>query len=295
MVEPGAGRRRRADPAGDPGVARCLEILAGGETAAGRLAAGMRGGDRRARAGRLRFARPDGSPVMHRRGHPTGIPSGLGLPRTGCDWYRGTGIAKVLGWWSGAGSRAAESGSPSPAHLVRGGSGAGDAPTRLAARRRFPGRRPPRRRDRPAGWSSSAAGRTWLGPDWGEGVNGPAGPASRPRPSRWLTGAAADLIEWSYRADGLRITRSALLLRGRRLALLSILAERRGPTWDVEPTLRLTMPRGRRGRPAQGIAGAGARPSRGVAARRTPCRSPCPASPIPPTAGRSGPRIASSS
>ncbi len=39
-----------------------------------------------------------------------------------------------------------------------------------------------------------------------------------------------------------RVTRSALLLRGRRLALLSVLAERREPSWDVGPELRLAMP-----------------------------------------------------
>jgi hypothetical protein len=84
-------------------------------------------------------------------------------------------------------------------------------------------------------------GRTWLGPEWGEGVSGSGGPASRPRPSRWLTSAAADLIEWSYRVDVVRITRSALLCRGRHLALLSILVEGRGPDCVFEPKLRLTM------------------------------------------------------
>ena len=40
----------------------------------------------------------------------------------------------------------------------------------------------------------------------------------------------------------MRITRSALLLRGRRLALISTLAERRDASWDADPTLRLTTP-----------------------------------------------------
>jgi hypothetical protein len=87
-------------------------------------------------------------------------------------------------------------------------------------------------------------GRTWLGPEWGEGVSGPNGPAARPRPSRWLTSAAADLIEWSYRVDRVRVTRSAVLLRGRKLALFSILAEAPEPTWGVEPVLRLGIPTG---------------------------------------------------
>src|SRR5262249_28575951 len=85
-------------------------------------------------------------------------------------------------------------------------------------------------------------GRSWLGPVWVEGLGGSVEPMSRPRRSRWFTGAAADLIEWSYRLDHVRVTRSALLLRGRRLALLSVLAERRTASWNAEPELRLAMP-----------------------------------------------------
>jgi hypothetical protein len=87
------------------------------------------------------------------------------------------------------------------------------------------------------------SGRSWLGPEWGEGVSSPNGPASRPRPSRWLTSAAADLIEWSYRVNRVRVTRSALLFRARRLALFSLLVDKGPePTRDLEPALRLAMP-----------------------------------------------------
>ena len=97
-------------------------------------------------------------------------------------------------------------------------------------------------RDRRAGSSSGAragAGSARNGP---RSSTGPGGPASRTRPVRWVTGSTADLVEWSYRGDGLRITRSALLLRGRRLALFSVLAEGRGTTWKADATMRLAMP-----------------------------------------------------
>jgi hypothetical protein len=187
----------------------------------------------------LRFARPDGNPVLHDGGSAAVPP--LWADPEWLRWYRGTGIAKVLGWWSGARSRAAESVPP-------------PLPTWSASDRVLAILRPDwlpggdflavdhRDAPSPCRLELFGAGRTWLGPEWGEGMGVPGGPASRPRLSHWLTSAAADLIEWHHRANGARITRSALLLRGRRLALLSILVERRGPSWGLEPTLRLSMP-----------------------------------------------------
>lgn len=158
-------------------------------------------------------------------------------------WYRGTGIGRVLGWWLGNRSRGSETAPP-------------PLPTWAAPDRVLGILRPDwlpggdfvavdhRDARSPCRLELFGGGRTWLGPEWGEGVGGPAGPAgpaSRPRTSRWITTAAADLIEWSYRVEGLRVTRSVVLLRGRRLALLSILVEGRGPDEEVEPMLRLTM------------------------------------------------------
>ncbi len=49
--------------------------------------------------------------------------------------------------------------------------------------------------------------------------------ATRARPSLWTTNSSADVFEWTYRVGKARVTRSAVLLRGRRLALL-------GEQWD---------------------------------------------------------------
>jgi hypothetical protein len=62
------------------------------------------------------------------------------------------------------------------------------------------------------------SGCSWLGPQWRLATA--AGESSRARPGAWVTGSSADLLEWSYRLSGLRITRTALVLRGKKLALL---------------------------------------------------------------------------
>jgi hypothetical protein len=67
------------------------------------------------------------------------------------------------------------------------------------------------------------AGRSWLGPGWTIGTE--SVPTSRPRPRQCVSTAAADLVEWTYRGGAARYTQSALLLRGRGLALVAVLAE----------------------------------------------------------------------
>src|SRR5262249_11111782 len=210
-----AARQQRGD-----WPSRCAEAIAGLVQAA------------------LRFTRPAGRPVMNERASDGASP--VWSSRDWIRWHQGTGIAKVLGWWSGA--RSGRSASVPP-----------PLPTWSASDRVLGMLRPDwlpggdfltvdhRDGRSPCRLELFGGGRTWLGPEWGEGVSGSGGPASRPRPSRWLTSAAADLIEWSYRVDVVRITRSALLCRGRHLALLSILVEGRGPDGVVEPALRLTM------------------------------------------------------
>jgi hypothetical protein len=57
-----------------------------------------------------------------------------------------------------------------------------------------------------------------------------------------MTGGSADLAEWSYHAGDMRITRCVALLRGRRMALISVLAESHSPgalnapvRWSLPP------------------------------------------------------------
>jgi len=68
------------------------------------------------------------------------------------------------------------------------------------------------------------AGRSWLGPSWT--IDGEAGTTPRPRPQAWISISAAALAEWSSRAGAMRLTRSTVLLRARRLALLAVLVEK---------------------------------------------------------------------
>lgn len=187
----------------------------------------------------LRFARSDGRPVMH-AGPMNGVPPVCESPDWK-RWYRKTGIGRVLGWWFGGQSRG--SGSvpfPPPAWS------AGDRVLAMLRPDWMPGgdflavdHRDPRS---PCRIELFGGGRTWLGPEWDAESGSPGGPASRPRPSRWITSASADLIEWRHRLGGARITRSALLLHGRRLAMLSIQVEGSDRTAGVEPISRLWIP-----------------------------------------------------
>ena len=216
---------------------RCLEILGAGRRQAGHWPPGSEVAIGGLVLATLRFARPDGSPSMHAVG--SGPDSAGWAPADWATWYRGTGIARVLRWWFTPG-RTEAAAPPLPAW---------SAPGRVLATLR-PDWRPDgdflavdhRDAGSPCRFELTGAGRTWLGTEWAEDLTGPGGPASRTRPVRWVTGSTADLVEWSYRGDGLRITRSALLLRGRRLALFSILAEGRGTTWKEDATMRLAMP-----------------------------------------------------
>src|SRR5262249_22687908 len=77
------------------------------------------------------------------------------------------------------------------------------------------------------------AGKPWLGPRWETTLT-----AGSARPTFWTTGPYADLAEWSFRDGDTRVTRTALLLRGRRLALLAEMRE--GP--GTEATLEVELP-----------------------------------------------------
>jgi hypothetical protein len=67
------------------------------------------------------------------------------------------------------------------------------------------------------------AGCSWLGPDWR--VSGVPPLTRLPRPGAWISSSVADLAEWSFRSGNIRVTRTALLLRSQKTALLSDLID----------------------------------------------------------------------
>jgi hypothetical protein len=69
------------------------------------------------------------------------------------------------------------------------------------------------------------AGRSWLGPSWA--IDGEAGANTRPKPGSRISVSGSEVAEWSFRSGDARVTQTALLLGGRRLALLSALFEAR--------------------------------------------------------------------
>ncbi len=197
----------------------------------------------------LRFSRPDGGLA------PSGGGAGDGPAWTAGDWtrwYRGTGIGRVLGWWAAPGGRPRSRAGDEPPPLP-----AWSAADRVLAMLRADWlgegdflaieHRDPRSGCR---FELRGGGRTWLGPGWGGVVPDAAGdaasPVSRIRPTRWITGSSADFLEWTVREGDVRVTRSAVFLRGRRMALIATLVER--PTadaaWPAPPVLDLSLPPG---------------------------------------------------
>jgi hypothetical protein len=70
------------------------------------------------------------------------------------------------------------------------------------------------------------AGCSWLGPDWR--LFGAAPLKRPPTPGAWISSSMADLAEWSFRSGDVRVSRTAVLVRGQRTALLSDQIEGRG-------------------------------------------------------------------
>ena len=184
----------------------------------------------------LRFARPDGAPSMSFDGLSPD-PARAWTSADWADWYRGTGIARVLGWWF----------DPKTKELAPPPLPAWSSSDRVLAVLRADWLATGdfltvdhRVVESPCRFELFGVGRSWLGPAWSAPDAG--GPTSRPKPRTWITGSAADLAEWSYRAGQDRITRSALLLRGRHLALLSVLIEGGASSSDTGWTMRLSLP-----------------------------------------------------
>ena len=87
----------------------------------------------------------------------------------------------------------------------------------------------------------AGGGRPWLGPSWSAGADaGRGGRDGLARPTHWRTSPMADLAEWSFGTPTGRVVRTALLLRGRSLALLADQAGGDGPP----PAMRVGLAAG---------------------------------------------------
>jgi hypothetical protein len=98
-----------------------------------------------------------------------------------------------------------------------------------------------------------AGGRSWLGPVWDAG--GDDSVPSIPKPRSWASDSSNVLAEWSYRDGGAQVTRSAMILGGHSLAILSLSALHRAPPPAVA-SIRLAL--------APGILAAALEGSRGM-------------------------------
>jgi len=182
----------------------------------------------------LRYARPDGSPVFSAGPPPEGRRV---LFRGWADRLTDPGLTTVVDWWFPRASNDPHAPPPLPADA---------RPDRALAVLRANWARDgdliavDHRRD--AGSSSRfelfGQGRTWLGPTWGSGD--PSLAATRAEPVLWSSRSAADHFEWSFRVGRTRVVRTAVLLRGRRLA---VLGEQRDGPGDPGPW-RMSLPDG---------------------------------------------------
>lgn len=83
----------------------------------------------------------------------------------------------------------------------------------------------------------AADGRPWLRGSWHpDGLGMPDAP---PRPTAWATGPHADALEWTFRAGPVKVTRTAVLLRYRKLALLA--QQEDGPSSATNSGLRVSL------------------------------------------------------
>lgn len=165
----------------------------------------------------LRFMRPDGSMVFG----PNGITSATRQAlRSWADQLSEPGFKTVIDWWF-PGPDVRHSPPPLPASartehplasLRADWSKSGDLMV-IDHRQRGP----------ETHFEFIGLGRTWLGPSWTLGAALAAAPVAvgRARPSLWVSNYSVDLAEWSFRVGPLRVVRTALLFRGRRLALLA--------------------------------------------------------------------------
>lgn len=163
----------------------------------------------------LRFMRPDGSMVFGPNGMSNATKQAL---RMWADQLAEPGFQTVLDWWF-PGSEARHSPPPLPATART------DQP--LASLRADWLKTGDlmaldhRQRSATTQFEFAGLGRTCLGPTWTLETDPVALIPGRARPSLWISNYTVDLAEWSFRMDPYKIVRTALLFRGRRLALLA--------------------------------------------------------------------------
>lgn len=205
----------------------------------------------------LRFSRPDGSTVFG-----PGVGSEKGAARAFFRYWAeqlsDPGLGTVVDWWFPVRTKRhsppplpATAQADRPIAILRAGwSGQGDF---LAVDHRSGGPT--------TSLELFGQGRPWLGPDWGSGPAPILGGSGRARMLRWVSNSSADLAEWTFRAGETRVQRSALVLRGRRIALLSDLAE----VGDSDVAMRIALPSGVDAIPLKASRGLGLSATRGRA------------------------------
>lgn len=162
----------------------------------------------------LRFSRPDGTAATDFDASGIDAASRSNLTQLARAYAR-TGEARVIGWFLSL-PDANHVPPPLPAWssarhvlaVLRGGWQKGDDLLIVDHRKREPQTR----------FELMGSGCSWLGPEWR--LARTAGASSSARPGSWISNSVVDLVEWSYRSAGLRFTRTAVLLRGRKIALL---------------------------------------------------------------------------
>ncbi len=161
----------------------------------------------------LRFSRPDGSPVFGVAGPQVETKS---LFRYWAENLADPGLDTVVRWWFPTRERPS-SPPPLPAAARL------DVPFAMLRSHWQPSGDFVAIDHRQSGPTSSlevfAAGQSWLGPDWTS--NGQSAAATPAAMSTWVSNSTADLAEWTFRVGDSRVRRQALVMRGRRLALLA--------------------------------------------------------------------------
>lgn len=165
----------------------------------------------------LRFSRTDGTPVFRTPGA-----SDIDAPAVLREWAEqlsDPGLSTVVDWWFPRPRGRSKRHSPPPLP-------AWSAPKQPLAVLRADWLKPggfvavDHRRPTSAGnLELFALGRSWIGPTWNSGEFETE--TSTPKLQRWETSSSADLAEWSFALGGLRIIRTALVLRGRQIAILA--------------------------------------------------------------------------